>query len=130
MDRFASAAPDPEQAAATSELSRLLESLIQALPVRNRFVFMLREVEGMTTAEVSAALSISEIAVKVRLHRARAALRRALASHAAGQTRQIFAFRAPGCDRVVANVLRHIQTSPGRATPAQETHKSKLTAQN
>jgi RNA polymerase sigma-70 factor (ECF subfamily) len=41
-------------------------------------VFVLREVEGLSGAETADALELTEGAVKVRLHRARAALRRAL----------------------------------------------------
>ena len=77
MDRFASPTLNPEQAAANSETSRLLESLIENLPDGNRAVFVLRDVEGMSTAEASHALGITEDNVKVRLHRARDKLRRA-----------------------------------------------------
>lgn len=109
MDRFASPAPSPEQAAASSELAHLLETLIESLPDNIRSVFMLREVEGMSTVEVSTALNISEENVKVRLHRARAALRSAFRARAILETRQVFAFHAVRCDRVVANVFRQIQ---------------------
>ena len=51
MDQFASPMPNPEQAAATSELRALLEQMIEALPDGNRTVFVLRAVEGMSTAE-------------------------------------------------------------------------------
>jgi RNA polymerase sigma-70 factor (ECF subfamily) len=108
MDRFASFAPNPEQAAATSETARLLETLIEELPDTNRSVFMLRDVEGMSTAETSEALGISEENVKVRLHRARAMLRVGLAAYATRETRNTFAFHATRCDRVVANVLAAI----------------------
>ena len=111
MDRFASPAPDPEQAAASSEASRLLETLIEALPGGNRSVFVLRDVEGMTTAEVSHTLGITEENVKVRLHRARAALRNGLAAYASRETRHVFAFHAIRCDRIVRNVLERILTA-------------------
>ena len=76
MDRFASSAFDPEQAAANSEAGRTLEALIEGLPHGNRAVFMLRDVEGMSTSEAAEALDISEENVKVRLHRARAQMPR------------------------------------------------------
>lgn len=108
MDRFASPSRDPEQTAANSELSRLLETLIEALPDNVRSVFMLREVEGMSTTETASALEITEESVRVRLFRARAALRDSLAAHATRDQRRLFAFQAPRCDRVVRHVLDQI----------------------
>lgn len=111
MDRFASPAPSPEQSAAAAEASRLLESVIEALPEGMRTVFVLREVEGMSTAEVSTALEISEESVKVRLHRARALLRQGLSAYADREARNVFAFHATRCDRVVQYVFERIGDS-------------------
>jgi len=108
MDRFASPSRDPEQTAANSELSRLLETLIEALPDNIRSVFVLREVEGMNTSETAEALDITEESVRVRLFRARASLRDSLAAHATRDHRRLFAFHATRCDRVVRNVLDQI----------------------
>ena len=112
MDRFASPSRDPEQAAANNELSRLLETLIEALPDNIRSVFVLREVEGMNTTETAEALDISEESVRVRLFRARASLRDSLASYATREQRRLFAFHAVRCDRVVRNVLDRISANP------------------
>ena len=111
MDRFASNGLDPEQAASNSETRRLLEALIDGLPQGNRAVFVLRDVEGMSTAEASEALGITEENVKVRLHRARAALKHQLSSCAQQETRHAFAFHAVRCDRVVKKVFEQIQPS-------------------
>lgn len=108
MDRFASSMPNPEQAAASSETARLLESLIERLPDGSRAVLMLRDVEGMSTAETADALEISEENVKVRLHRARALLRSELATYATRETGNAFLFHAPRCDRVVRRVFEEI----------------------
>jgi RNA polymerase sigma-70 factor (ECF subfamily) len=112
MDRFASPSRDPEQTAANTELSRLLERLIEALPDGIRSVFVLREVEGMNTSETAEALDISEESVRVRLHRARASLRDSLAAHAIRDQRRLFAFHAVRCDRVVRNVIDRITANP------------------
>lgn len=112
MDRFASPAADPEHAAANTELSRVLEHLIEQLPDTLRSVFVLREVEGMNTAETADALGISEESVRVRLHRARAILRDSLTGYASREQRKLFAFQAPRCDRVVRNVLIQIGRRP------------------
>lgn len=101
-------APGPHEVAAGHELLGLLEEAVDALPDAARVVFVLREVEGLSGAEAAAALDLTEGAVKVRLHRARAALRRELEARAAGAVRELFAFHAPRCDRVVARVLARI----------------------
>lgn len=110
MDRFASPSRDPEQTAANTELSRLLETLIEALPDAIRSVFVLREVEGMNTSETAEALDITEESVRVRLFRARASLRDSLADYASRETGNVFAFHATRCDRVVRHVLHRISS--------------------
>lgn len=101
-------APGPQEVASGRELTALLEQAVDALPEAARVVFVLREVEGLSGAETAAALDTTEGAVKVRLHRARAALRRELEARAAGAVRELFAFHASRCDRVVARVLARI----------------------
>ena len=63
----------------------LVRSKIDELPESYRIVLMLRDIEEMTTAEVSDFLGITESNVKVRLHRARAALKRLLEPLLRGQ---------------------------------------------
>ena len=108
MDRFEAPGPTPEQAAAASEATRLIESLVESLPDGSRAVFMLRDVEGMTTAETAEALNITEENVKIRLHRARALLREGLSAYADRETGRAFVFHASRCDRVVAGVFTRI----------------------
>ena len=91
------------------ELVRLRDHGISASYVkRAREVFMLRQVEGMSTAEVAAALDLSEDAVKARFSRARAALRGDLSERVGIASAQTFRFLRPRCDRVVAAVLARI----------------------
>jgi RNA polymerase sigma-70 factor (ECF subfamily) len=99
---------DPEREAASRELRVLLESAIDCLPDGAREVFMLRQVEGMSTAEVGATLGISDDAVKTRLSRARAALRHDLMARMQSSAAEAFRFYRPRCDRVVARVLARI----------------------
>jgi RNA polymerase sigma-70 factor (ECF subfamily) len=99
---------DPEREAASGELRVLLESAIDRLPDGAREVFMLRDVEGMSTAEVGTALSISDDAVKTRLSRARAALRHDLMERTRSSAPEVFRFYRPRCDSVVARVLARI----------------------
>ncbi len=100
--------PDPERQTFSRELAALLESAIDRLADGPREVFMLRQVEGMSTAEVAGALEVSEDVVKTRLSRARAALRRDLFERAGIQSPEAFRFQRPRCDRVVAAVLARI----------------------
>ena len=53
------------------ELKVVLEKAVDALPQAYKSVFMLREIEGLSTAETAECLEISEENVKTRLHRAR-----------------------------------------------------------
>jgi RNA polymerase sigma-70 factor (ECF subfamily) len=108
MERFESSTPNPEQQAASSEMQRLLESAIEDLPDDYRSVLVLRDVEEMDTNEAAAALDISEENVKVRLHRARALLRKKMFARAGGYRKEAFLFHAVRCDRVVKNVFARI----------------------
>jgi RNA polymerase sigma-70 factor, ECF subfamily len=62
------------------KLAELLKALVGGLPDRQREVVMLRDVEGMTSAEVCQVLAISEANQRVLLHRGRGKLRQALES--------------------------------------------------
>lgn len=99
---------DPERQAFAHEMKAILEHAIDALPDGLREVFMLRDVEGLSTAEAAESLGIKEDAVKTRLSRARAALRRDLFERAGASAARSFTFLRPRCDRVVAAVLQRI----------------------
>jgi RNA polymerase sigma-70 factor, ECF subfamily len=58
---------NPERQAFTGELRGLLEWAIDTLPDGMREMFVLREVEGLSTSEVAEALDVSEDVVKTRL---------------------------------------------------------------
>jgi RNA polymerase sigma-70 factor (ECF subfamily) len=98
----------PEAGAARREAVQLLERAVSRLREDQRLVFMLREVEQLSTADTAEALDISEENVKVRLHRARLALREILAEEVGQSAPQAFTFLAPRCDRVVNAVLSAI----------------------
>ena len=109
MDRFASLAPDPEQQASNSEVRRLLEEAVEKLPDAYRTIFILRDIEEMSTTDAAEVLEITEDNVKVRLHRARALLRKGLYTRAGMERKEAFNFHAVRCDRVVKNVFERIQ---------------------
>ncbi|HKG20561.1 MAG TPA: RNA polymerase sigma factor [Blastocatellia bacterium] len=103
-----SLAPSPEQVVLTQTLKIVLEAAIDRLPQAYRSVFMLRDVERMSTAETAECLDISEGAVKVRLHRARALLRKEIQAQTGAATASAFHFAGARCDRIVAGVLENI----------------------
>jgi RNA polymerase sigma-70 factor (ECF subfamily) len=102
---------DPERQAFTGELHALLEWAIDGLPDGARETFVLREVEGLSTAEAAEALGVSEDVVKARLSRARANLRRVLIDRTGATAPEVFRFYRPRCDRVVERVLSAIGRS-------------------
>jgi RNA polymerase sigma-70 factor, ECF subfamily len=65
----------PHAKVAQAELRRSLERSVRRLPVKYRAPLILRDVEGLSTAEAAAVLGIGEAAFKSRLHRARVAVR-------------------------------------------------------
>src|SRR5712691_4605607 len=106
--KFASAAPSPEQEVATAQSHAILEEAILSLPDSYRTVLMMRDIEELTTAEAAESLDITEQNVKVRLHRARALLRRELYARAGASHADAFAFMGVRCDRVVKNVFARL----------------------
>lgn len=70
--------PNPEQRFAQTEMRDILRSVIEHLPPDFRVVFVLRDVEGLSTEETAETVGISEAAVKSRLLRARLKLRQKL----------------------------------------------------
>ena len=73
--------PNPEQQYTQAELRDILTRTIQGLPPSFRTVFVLRDVEGLSTEETAEALELSIPAVKSRLLRARLQLRERLSRY-------------------------------------------------
>lgn len=71
-------APSAEQEVVRAELIATLDRAIDGLTRPLRAVFVLRDIEGITTSDAATALAISESAVKMRLLRARKELRKSL----------------------------------------------------
>jgi len=68
----------PDKIMENSELKEILDTAINELPPDYKIVFMLRDVEGLSTEETGEITNLSVAAVKSRLHRARAFLRNKL----------------------------------------------------
>ena len=99
---------DPEHCMYGHELKTVLESIVDDLPDPFRVVFVMREVEGLSTAETAAALDINEDTVKTRLHRATRLLRDQLDRRLGPASSEIYPFHLSRCDRVVNAVMAAI----------------------
>jgi RNA polymerase sigma-70 factor (ECF subfamily) len=103
-----SSAPDPERETFARELSTLLEAAVDDLPDGCREVFVLRQIEGLSTNETAQVLGVSDDVVKTRFSRAKAALRRDLFDRAGLAVDNAFTFHQSRCDSVVAAVFARI----------------------
>jgi RNA polymerase sigma factor (sigma-70 family) len=90
----------------SKELKDILEAAVLTLPEKYRLVFVMREIEEMSTNETMEVLQIGESNVKIRLTRAKEMLRNELSSHFKSQ--QLFEFHLTRCDRVVNFVMGSI----------------------
>lgn len=102
-----SLAPLPaDTEAARSEMRQLLETAIDGLPEGFRTVFVLRDVEGLSTEETAEHLKLKPETVKTRLHRARRMLRLVLEAELRGSFAELYPFDGARCahmaDRVIA----------------------------
>jgi len=100
--------PGPEDQASSQELRSVLTAAIDSLSQELRTVFILREIEGLSTLETSEALELSPEAVRVRFHRARQALRRAVEKQVGKEVQGLFTFAGERCDRAVRQVFRKL----------------------
>jgi RNA polymerase sigma-70 factor (ECF subfamily) len=71
----------PETELMSVEAKAYMDQAIEALPPTLRAVFLLRDIEGLSTQETSEVLNLSEMAVKTRLSRARMRLRELLTGY-------------------------------------------------
>jgi RNA polymerase sigma factor (sigma-70 family) len=92
------------------ELKVLLEKAVSSLPEKYRMVFVMREVQGMSTNDTMDALEIGESNVKIRLSRAKELLRAELSAY--WQPEELFEFNLRRCDVVVNYVMDQIRNQP------------------
>jgi RNA polymerase sigma-70 factor (ECF subfamily) len=77
----------PEEELLSSESRQAMDEAVSELPEPLRIVFILRDLQGLSTAETGEVLGLSEGAVKTRLHRARLWLRERLSTYFAERMR-------------------------------------------
>ena len=88
------------------ELKDILEKAVARLPEKYRVVFVMREVQGMSTDETMEALELGESNVKMRLIRAKEMLRDSLQQ--IWNPKDIYEFNLVRCDRIVDKVMGQI----------------------
>jgi RNA polymerase sigma-70 factor (ECF subfamily) len=102
---------DPERSAAQSEIRKLLERAMDALPEPFRLVFVMRDVEEMSIEETASHLDIRPETVKTRLHRARRLLRQSLDGQLSSSLKGAFPFAGARCARITEAVLSRLEKS-------------------
>ncbi|HEX5169228.1 MAG TPA: RNA polymerase sigma factor [Cyclobacteriaceae bacterium] len=95
----------PMKTILNDELSIMLKNAIAQLPTKYRIVFMMREIEGMSIAETTQCLLLSEANVKVRLNRAKEMLRNQLSHYVSPD---LYDFHLDRCERIRKNVMAMI----------------------
>lgn len=108
MNSATSTNRSPEQETYDRELAAVLEKAVLSLSDDHRLVFILRDVEGMSTEETAHCLNLTQENVKVRLHRAHAKLRKQLYADVGATAARCFQFHARRCDRVVSGVFKSL----------------------
>jgi RNA polymerase sigma-70 factor (ECF subfamily) len=103
-------ASDPETELSRSQARILLEHAVDGLPVDFRAVFVLRDVEGMSTEETATHLDIRIDTVKTRLHRARKLMRAAIETQLAGAFSALFPFDGARCSSMADRVIVALQS--------------------
>ena len=98
--------PDPLH---EQDIKAVLEKAIQALPRTHRAVYLLREVQHLSTAETAQCLGLSRANVKVSLHRAREGLKAELMRSAAGV--ELFDYPACFCDPMTTRVMLAVRNA-------------------
>jgi RNA polymerase sigma-70 factor (ECF subfamily) len=98
----------PERELENRQLQAVLRDAVEILPDPLRAVFCLREIEGLSTEETADALGLTAENVRVRLHRAKRALRQALDERIGREVRRLYLFDGARCDRVVEGVFARL----------------------
>ena len=98
----------PDVALAREQIRKLLEQAVADLPDTFRTVFVLREIEGLSSEETGAILEVPVQTVKTRLFRARRRLKEALAPEVATALSGTFPFAGADCAALTQRVLTEL----------------------
>lgn len=100
---------DPEAAAGREQVRHLLEKAFDRLPEAFRTVFILRELEGLTTEETADLLAIKPETVKTRLFRARRLMRVEIEKAVSTSFAGLFPFGGSRCAKMADDVIARLR---------------------
>jgi RNA polymerase sigma-70 factor (ECF subfamily) len=103
-----SATDDPDAVVARMQIRKLLEQAVAALPDAFRTVFVLREIEGLSSEETAVVLNLPIATVKTRLFRGRRRLQQMLAPELGSALHGTFPFAGTDCAALTARVLAEL----------------------
>lgn len=121
VDRYVyeSEPSSPESRTIQNDIKNRLKEAIDQLPPKYRAVYIMREVENLSTEETSECLKISASNVKVRLHRAKELLREELEGDI--NKTDLYVFLGKQCDELVLEIMSQIYgSSPSDAATVPE----------
>lgn len=98
----------PLKSLMNKELKTILEKAVSDLPEKYRMVFVMREIQELSTSETMEVLNLGESNVKIRLNRAKEMLRNELELYC--KSNQLFEFNLIRCDKIVDFVMSKIIT--------------------
>jgi len=101
--------PGPEESVESRQIEAVLAEAIAGLAPRYREVLVLRDIEGLSAPEVAEVLGITLAAVKSRLHRARLAVRSAVAPLLGIGPEETVRAASPKCPDVLRLFSRHLE---------------------
>ena len=104
--RGSAAQTSPDGSFARTQIRQMLEEAIGRLPAQFRLVFIFREVEGLSVAEIAETLDIPAATVKTRHLRARRRLQGDLAPELRNVLTGTFPFAGADCAELTRRVLR------------------------
>jgi RNA polymerase sigma-70 factor (ECF subfamily) len=104
-------AEGPDVAVAREQIRKLLEQAVAELPESFRAVFVLREIEGLSSEETAEILEIAVATVKTRLHRSRRRLQEMLAPELRAMLSGTFPFAGSACAALADKVLQQLGLS-------------------
>lgn len=95
----------PDASLAREQIRKLLEQAVADLPDQFRTVFVLREIEGLSSEETAQVLDVPVATVKTRLFRSRSRLQEALAPELGAVLHGAFPFAGSDCAAMTERVI-------------------------
>ena len=102
--------PGADAELARKQVRDLLEKAIDELPEPFRLVFILRDIEEMSTQDTASQLSLKPDTVKTRLHRARRLIRLAVEKQFSATFSELFPFDGARCERMADRVIKRLRS--------------------